>query len=104
MGDSLYDCVVCLVSKLAPVYALYASHTDKNDPGETGHWLRFPPLPPRFQAHEARLATLIESTFGYTHLSNDILFTPVPDLVPRTANFGLGKAQLIDCLFTRHRW
>ncbi|WP_143195197.1 hypothetical protein [Archangium sp. Cb G35] len=92
------------MSKLAPVYALYASHTDKNDPGETGHWLRFPPLPPRFQAHEARLATLIESTFGYTHLSNDILFTPVPDLVPRTANFGLGKAQLIDCLFTRHRW
>jgi hypothetical protein len=24
--------------------------------------------------------------------------------VPRTANFGLGQAQLIDCLFTRHRW
>ncbi|HYO57719.1 IS66 family transposase [Archangium sp.] len=51
-----------------------------------------------------KLAGLIESTFGFTRLSNEVLFTPVPDLVPRTANHGLGKAQLIDCLFTWHRW
>ncbi len=98
-----YDCVVGLLSQLAPVYALYASHTDKSLPG-ADYWLRFPPFPPEFQAHEAKLAGLIESTLGFTRLSNDILFTPVPDLVPRAANYGLGEARLIDCLFTRDRW
>jgi hypothetical protein len=71
---------------------------------EGEYWLRFPPFPPEFQAQEAKLAGLIESTFGFTRLSNDVLFTPVPDLVPRTANYVLGEAQLIDCLFTWHRW
>lgn len=63
-----------------------------------------PPFPPEFQSHEARLAELIESTFGFTRLTNEILFTPVPDLVPRTVNFGLGEAKLIDCLLTEHRY
>ncbi|MFL5353751.1 hypothetical protein [Archangium sp.] len=102
-GGSRYDCVVGLLSQLAPVYAIYASHTDKSRP-EGDYWLRFPPFPPEFQAHEARLAGLIESTLGLTRLSNDTLFTPVPELVPRSANYGLGEAQLIDCLFTWHRW
>ncbi|HEX8819859.1 MAG TPA: hypothetical protein VF794_08055 [Archangium sp.] len=93
------------MSQLAPVYALYASHMEEKGPGlPRDHWLRFPPLPPEFQAHETRLAALIESTFGFTRLPNDVLFTPVPDLVPQTATFGLGKAQLIDCLFTPYRW
>ncbi len=103
-GAPRYDSVVCLLSQLAPVYALYASHTEKRSPAQRESWLRFPPFPPEFQSHEVRLAGLIESTFGFTRLSNDILFTPVPDLVPRTANFELGKAQLIDCLFTPARW
>jgi len=102
-GEPLYNCVVCLLSQLAPVYALYASHTDRNDPGE-GHWLRLPPFPPEFQSHEARLAALIQATFGFTRLPNDVLLTPVPDLVPQTAHFGLGEARLIDCLFTPYRW
>ncbi|HYO73112.1 MAG TPA: hypothetical protein VEU33_44320 [Archangium sp.] len=102
-GGPRYDCIVGLLSQLAPVYALYASHTDKSLPG-ADYWLRFPPFPPEFQAHEAKLAGLIESTFGFTRLSNDILLTPVPDLVPRTANWEVGRAQLIDCLFTWHRW
>jgi hypothetical protein len=100
-GDPRCDDVVCLLSQLAPVYALYASHTEEKGPGlPRDHWLRFPPFPPEFQECEAKLAGLIESTLGFTRLSNDVLFTPVPDLVPRTANFELGKAQLIDCLFT----
>lgn len=104
-GAPIHDSVVCLLSQLAPVYVLYASHVEQKGPGlPRDHWLRFPPLPPEFQPHEARLAGLIESTFGSTRLSNDVLFTPVPDLVPRTANFGLGEARLIDCLFTPHRW
>jgi hypothetical protein len=102
-GGSRDDCIVALMSQLAPVYALYASHADKSLPG-ADYWLRFPPFPPKFQAHEAKLAGLIESTLGFTRLPNDTLFTPVPDLVPRSANYGPGKAQLIDCLFTWNRW
>ncbi|MGZ3460886.1 MAG: hypothetical protein ACXU86_20555, partial [Archangium sp.] len=64
----------------------------------------FPPFPPEFQLREAKLARLVESTFGYTRLSNDVLFTPVPDLVPPTANYELGRAQLIDCLCAPYRW
>jgi hypothetical protein len=103
-GASQYDCVVCLLSQLAPVYALYASHTEKTSPPVRKAWLRFPPFPPEFQSQEAKLARLIESTFGFTRLPNEVLFTPVPDLVPRTSNLGLGEAQLIDCLFTSSRW
>jgi hypothetical protein len=105
-GAPLYDCIVCLLSQLAPVYALYASHTQKPNPSlpQGEYWLRFPPFPPEFQAQEVRLAELIESTFGFTRLSNDVLFTPIPDLVPRAANFGPGEAQLIDCLFSPDRW
>lgn len=105
-GAPLYDCIVCLLSQLAPVYARYASHTQRKSPNfpEGEYWLRFPPFPPEFQSQEAKLAGLIEATFGYTRLSNDVLFTPVPDLVPRAANHGLGEARLIDCLLTRNRW
>ncbi|PTL81970.1 hypothetical protein [Vitiosangium sp. GDMCC 1.1324] len=103
-GAPIYDSVVCLLSQLAPVYALYASHVHRTNPPERKSWLCFPPFPPDFHAHEARLAGLIESIFGFTRLSNDVLFTPVPDLVPQTANLGLGEAKLIDCLFTDHRW
>jgi hypothetical protein len=104
-GDPRCDDVVCLLSQIAPVYALYASHMEERGPGlPRDAWLRFPPFPPDFQEREARLASLIESTFGFTRLSNEVLFTPVPDLVPRSANYGPGEAQLIDLLFTRHRW
>jgi hypothetical protein len=102
-GASQYNGVVCLLSQLAPVYVLYASHTEETSPPVRKAWLRFPPFPPEFQSQEVRLVRLIESTFGFTRLSNEALFTPVPDLVPRTANFGPGEAQLIDCLFTPHR-
>lgn len=104
IGDLRYDSIVCLLSQLAPVYALYASHTEKTEPPQRTAWLRFPPFPSEFQAQEVKLVRLIESVFGFTRLSNEVLFTPVPDLVPRTANYGTGRAQLIDCLFTHHRW
>jgi len=103
-GDLVFDEVVCLLSTLAPVYAIYASHTDRASLPERKGWLRFPPFPSRLQAQEAKLAGLIEATFGYTRLPNDILFIPVPDLVPRSANYRLGEALLIDLLFTEHRW
>ena len=93
-----------MFGRLHAVYAIYASHVDKTKHPESEAWLRFPPFPPDFQSHEAKLASLIESTFGFTRLPNDVLFTPVPDLVPRTVNYPLGEALLIDCLFTEHRY
>ncbi|WP_309888794.1 hypothetical protein [Archangium sp.] len=102
-GAPRYDCVVALLGQIAPVYALYASHRDSSGP-EVKSWMSLPPFPPEYQEHEAKLAALIEITFGFTRLSNDTLLTPVPDLVPRSANHGPGEARLIDCLFTSNRW
>lgn len=75
------DSVVCMLSVLAPVYALYARHW-KDDRTERESWTRFPPLPPEFQAHEVKLASLIEPTFGFARLPTEVLFTPVPNLQP----------------------
>jgi hypothetical protein len=103
-GGPRCEDIVCLLSLLAPVYALYASELVSVSPTERKGWFGFPPFPPEFREREAKLAGLIESTLGYSRLSNDILFIPVPDLVPRSANYGPGEAQLVDCLFTTHRW
>jgi hypothetical protein len=102
-GEDARDELVCLVSLLAPAYVIYSSHALKT--GESPEaWTRYPPLPPEFQPGEARLATLIESTFGATRLPTDVLFTPVPEMDPWGGNVGLGKAHLIDLLFTEERW
>jgi hypothetical protein len=102
MGGNRYDAVICLLSLLAPVYALYIDHfLDTGSRKEA--WHRFPPFPPEYQAHEAKLASLIESTFGFTRLSNEVLSTPLPDLVPTSGTLRLGQATLIDCLFTPYR-
>lgn len=103
-GAARQDFVVCMLSQLSPVYALYASHVDKTMLSEREYWVRFPPFPSEFAAHEKKLSHLVESTFGFTRLDNDVLFLPVRDVVPRTVNFGLGEARLVDCLFTAHRW
>jgi len=97
------DAVVCLLSVLAPVYAVYASHNDETgeDP-ET--WVRFPPLPPAFQPYEERLARLIETTFGATRLPEEVLFFPIPELSPRTGNTLPGTDRIIDLLFMTHIW
>ena len=104
MGAARYDSVVCMLSQLAPVYALYASHVDKTKLPERDHWVRFPPFPVDFDTHGRTLSRLIESAFGFTRLDSDLLLLPVRDVVPRTVNFGLGEARLVDCLFTAHRW
>ncbi len=89
------NAVGCMLSLLAPVYAIYATH-EKEEGLEKEYWRRFPPLPPEFQAHEAKLARLIESTFGFTRLPNDVLFTLVPDLKIGMEHRG---TRLLDCLF-----
>jgi hypothetical protein len=97
------DAIICLVSLLAPAYVIYASHFLDTGPA-TESWTRYPPLPPEFQPYDAKLAPIIESAFGASRLPNDVLFTPIPDLAPRTGNVALGKARLIDLLFTPDRW
>ncbi|HEX5751831.1 MAG TPA: hypothetical protein VFZ09_36765 [Archangium sp.] len=102
-GAPLYDSVVVLRSQLAPVYALYASHHEDRSAGGNSWW-RFAPFPPEYQAHEAKLAALIESTLGFTRLSPEALLTPVPDLKPRVGHHPLGEAVLAHCLFTPELW
>jgi hypothetical protein len=97
------DAIICLVSLLAPAYVLYASHVLDTGPFVES-WTRYPPLPLEFQSHDAKLAPILESAFGASRLPNEVLFTPVPDLAPRTGNVALGKARLIDLLFTPDRW
>lgn len=103
VGGAHYDTLVCLVSRLAPVYALYGSHVRNTGPAPES-WLRFSELTAEFQPYEAKLASLIKSTLGFTRLFEDVLFTPVPDLAPRSGDVALGEARLIDCLFTPHRF
>jgi hypothetical protein len=103
VGEDARDELVCLVSLLAPAYVIYASHA-VNTGAFSEAWTRYPPLPAGFQPDEARLAALIESTFGATRLPNEVLFTPVPEMDPWGGNVGLGKARLIDLLFTEDRW
>jgi hypothetical protein len=103
VGGDRFDAVVCLLSLLAPVYALYGCHARLDGP--SAEWApRLSAFPQELQPHEARLATLIETTFGATRLSEDVLSTPIPELVPRSGSLELGQAKLIDCLFTDHRW
>lgn len=90
------NAVVCILSVLAPVYAIYATH-QRQTALERESWRRFPPLPPEFGPHEAKLAGLVESHFGFTRLPNEVLFTPVPDL--RVGLFGKRGPRLLECLF-----
>ncbi|WP_428261985.1 hypothetical protein [Haliangium sp.] len=90
------ECVVVLVSLLAPVYALYASRASA--------WVRLAEFPARFVEHEARLAALVEAEFGYTRVPAPTLAMAVPDRVPPDASLNLGEAALIDLLFTPDRW
>lgn len=92
------DAVVCMLSVLAPVYALYAHHW-KDDRTEREFWKRYPPLPPEFQAHEAKLASLVETAFGFARLPNEVLFIAVPDLHPLDGRRQHRAPWLVDLLF-----
>jgi hypothetical protein len=92
------DAVVCMLSVLAPVYVLYAHHW-KDDRTERESWTRYPPLPPEFQAHEAKLASLVETSFGFARLPNEVLFIVVPDLHPLDGRRRRRPPWLVDLLF-----
>lgn len=98
-GESARDAIVCVLSMLAPVYAIYGMR----QAAKREHWMRFPPLPMEFQAREAQLAELIEAEFGFARLDNEVLTARVADLVPHSGNLLLGEAELVDCLLTTER-
>jgi hypothetical protein len=86
VGGRRFDMVVCLLSLLAPVYAIYASHIDENPAGRVARTC-YPPLPAAFQSHEQALAQRIEVAFGFVRLPKETLVVPMPGFRPRTGHF-----------------
>lgn len=102
VGGRRFDTVACLLSLLAPVYAIYASHIDGNPAGRVARTC-YPPLPVAFQSHEQELARRIEETFGFVRLPKETLVVPMPGLRPRTGHFIDKEPVLADLLFTPDR-
>jgi len=92
------DFLTCMISFLAPVYAIHARHSRDDGTGRES-WTRYPPLPPEFQPDEAKLAALIESTLGATRLSNEVLFTRVPGIRPLSLRPENQAPWLVELLF-----
>jgi len=101
-GVQEFRAVVVLVSILAPVYVRYSSFHRR----VRQHLWETPTLfyedVPETKPYADKVEALMRSELGVQPLPHDTLFTPVPDIQCR--NTSLGKAQLIDCLFTDDRW
>ncbi|WP_428263399.1 hypothetical protein [Haliangium sp.] len=95
-ADEWYDPVTCVVSILAPVYALY---TCSNAPGEHKR-ARYSAFPDRYQERLAALSRLVEEMLGFHRLEEEVLLHPVLDVVPGSSNLLLGEATMRDCLFS----
>lgn len=102
VGASEQKAAVLLVSVLTPVHHIYASFQRIESKQVIEQRLWHPPLPPEYQAVEARLNSLSHSVLGTSRLPNEILFTPVPDI--QIGNLDMGRAQVINGLFTDHLW
>lgn len=102
VGGSGYQAIVCLLSLLAPVYALYACrYRAQRDDDESE--IVFPPLPETFTTREQEVAALIEAEFGFVRLPTDVLLALIPDRVPDADHLRIGQARVIDFLFSPHR-
>ncbi|MEM9488504.1 MAG: hypothetical protein AAGC55_05140, partial [Myxococcota bacterium] len=91
-----HDPVICVISVLAPVYAIYV-HEPALSTSATIHYADFPT---RYHERIGQLSALIEEMFGFVGLDEKTLHHPIPDVVPFSANFSMGEATLMDCLFT----
>jgi hypothetical protein len=100
-GGLEFRSVVGLISLLAPVCAIYTSFHQR-----VGDLWRHPTLfyehVPETRGVAETVERLLRFILGVVRLPNETLFTPVPDV--QCFNVPLGKAQLIDCLFTDDRW
>jgi hypothetical protein len=93
--------VVLLVSILAPAYVRYSTFHRRSG----GRWEKptlFYEDVPETKPVADKVEALVRSELGVQPLPHETLFTSVPDIQCR--NTFLGKAQLIDCLFTDDRW
>ena len=100
-GGQEVRAVVVLVSILAPVYVRYSSFR-KLVAGRWEETKLFFENVPETKLHADKVEALVRSELNVQPLPHDTLFTPVPDI--QCGNTFLGKAQLIDCLFTDDRW
>ena len=101
-GENQFQAVVLLVSILAPVYVLYSSFQVRTEGGGFEQpTLSYEQMPETAHVAEV-LSSLVRNEFGVQPLSNEVLFTSVPDI--QCGNTLLGEARLIDSLFTDDRW
>jgi hypothetical protein len=100
-GGQEFRSVVGLVSLLAPVSAIYTSFHQKFGTLWRQPTLFYDPVP-ETRALEEAVESVLHAALGVYRLPTQTLFTPVPDI--QCFNVPLGKAQLIDCLFTDDRW
>ncbi|WP_309892348.1 hypothetical protein [Archangium sp.] len=100
-GGQEVRAVVVLVSILAPLYVRYSSLRKLVDRRWEETKLVYEDLP-ETKPYADKVEMLVRSELSVRPLTLDALFAPVPDIQCR--NTALGKAQLIDCLFTDDRW
>ena len=100
-GGQEVRAVVVLVSILAPVYVRYSSFRKLVGRRWEETKLFYEEVPETKRVAD-QMEELVRSELGVQPLPPDTLFTPVPDIQCR--NTSLGKARLIDCLFTDDRW
>lgn len=94
--------VVVLVSILAPVYVRYSSFRRYSGRHLWGTPGLFHEDVPETKPYADKVEALVRSELDVRPLPHETLFMPVPDIQCR--NTPLGKARLIDCLFTDDRW
>ncbi|MEM9488552.1 MAG: hypothetical protein AAGC55_05380 [Myxococcota bacterium] len=90
------DPVICVVSVLAPVYAILTLIPVPDDLPE----LRFTNFPGRYHDRIATLSAIAEDVFGFCRLDAESLRIPVPDVQPHTTYYPMSETTLSDCLFT----
>lgn len=100
-GSEEARAVVVLVSILAPVYVLYSSFQQYSEMGASPSRTFYEDVP-ETRSHADKVEAIVRDVLHVHRLSNETLFTPVPDIQVR--NTRLGEAKLIDCLFTDDRW
>jgi hypothetical protein len=100
-GGQEFRAVVGLVSFLAPVSVIYTSFHQRVGDLWRPAALFYEPRPETQDVAEV-VEGALNAVLGVAPLPRETLFTPVPDI--QCFNVPLGKAQLIDCLFTDDRW
>lgn len=100
-GEAESTAVVACVSILAPLYLLYVSQQQHIGGRHPAPDISYTPLPGT-EPYWNEAARQIEAIFGFDPIDLEAGSTPVPNIV--VGNVGMGKATLLDALFTDDRW